>query len=114
MVVGRNFYFPPVDMALAGVKHQANRFSIAPMMEWTESASGSMTWWRSCAKIAHVRLPLLIFSFLSECRFARSGARSDARGCAFPRLATILQEPISAGLGHEVALGIREVDGKVA
>ena len=41
------------------------KFCIAPMMDWTETAGGSMTWRRECAKFAHVRSPFLLLSFLS-------------------------------------------------
>ena len=44
------------------------RFAIAPMMDWTESAGGSMVWRCVCAKFVHTRSPFLLLSFLSGSR----------------------------------------------
>jgi tRNA-dihydrouridine synthase len=44
------------------------KFCIAPMMDWTESLGGSMAWRRACARLAHVRSPFLLLSFLSAAR----------------------------------------------
>jgi hypothetical protein len=47
-------------------------FAIAPMMDWTECAVGSITYKRACAKFAHVRSPFLLLSFVSPGRPAVS------------------------------------------
>jgi len=45
-----------------------HKFCIAPMMDWTESLGGSMAWRRAGARLAHVRSPFLLLSFLSAAR----------------------------------------------
>jgi hypothetical protein len=50
-------------LVLATHASLGRRFSIAPMMEWTESAGSSMTWRRACAKSAHLRSLFLLLSF---------------------------------------------------
>jgi len=69
---GRRIVQPlqPEDRAKTANKMNGldRKFCIAPMMDWTESLGGSMAWRRACARLAHVRSPFLLLSFLSAAR----------------------------------------------
>jgi hypothetical protein len=62
----------PAEMEVKSSNFGWLRFSVAPMMDWTECDVDSITCERACAKFAHVRSPFLLFSLVSPGRPAVS------------------------------------------